>query len=51
MVKACEAYVTIVLTKGFNITVYKKASVCFIVTYSHEIHDEANKKRRLFSNI
>lgn len=36
MEKACEAYVTIVLTKGFNITVYKKASVYFIVTYSHE---------------
>lgn len=35
MEKAGEAYVTIVLTKGFNITVYIKASVYFIVTYSH----------------
>ena len=36
MGRAYEAYVTLSLTKGFNILLYKNASVYFTVVYSHE---------------
>ena len=36
MERAYEVYVTLALTKGFNILIYKNASVYFAVVYSHE---------------
>ena len=36
MEKAYKAWVTLVVTEGFNIMVYKNVSVYFIVTYSLE---------------